>query len=205
MFDTNLKSVFEEREKIKSGVLASIAFADLWHLFEPGVEIKSTQGMLQVYCVLSIVGGRPFLCTKYEAGTISYRDREADEWVKESADMYRISPKSNSFAAQAFQYYFDGTSIGLVDKRFTIQPYEGRRLITSLPCYPNKFAKGVEVLEHYRHELIERGRRFVSIATDIEKIHYRCSGLTLDGEVREEVNLASYCTQMVDACIRWLT
>ena len=183
LFDNDLKPVFDDRDDAESGQLGSITYANLWHIFGSGEEIQSAQGEPQIYRVLTTVGGRPFLCTRRQAGM------NEDEEERLASFMYRTSPTGSPFVIQAFYYDFDGTAIGPVNKTFTIQPFEGRRLITSLPCYPIRFAKGAADVSQYRQELVERGRRFVQLATDGQKIHYRYSGLALDqvSQTREQV------------------
>ncbi|KAJ9604442.1 hypothetical protein H2200_011278 [Cladophialophora chaetospira] len=169
LFDNDLKPVFDHHRDAISGKLRSIAFAELWHLFGSGEDIQSANGHPQVCRVLTSAGGRPFLSTKRDAGMA--RDEEESSI---------ITSNGSPFIIQAFCYDFDGSAIGAVERTFTIQRYEGKRLITSLPCYPVRFAKTARDLAQYRQELMDRGRRFAQLATDNQKIHYRYSGLTLD-------------------------
>lgn len=52
--DDDLKPIIELRKKISSGDLRSIAFADLWHLFEHGQEVRAPGSDLQLYRVLKV-------------------------------------------------------------------------------------------------------------------------------------------------------
>ena len=66
LLDTDLRPTFDLRKQIKDGVVRSIAFQDLWHLFPIGGEIVSnnSNGLDQVYRILDVSGGKPFLCEK---------------------------------------------------------------------------------------------------------------------------------------------
>ena len=52
--EVDLKPLFELRRRINAGSLRCIAFADLWHLFLYGQEVKTTDEKLQLYQVLKV-------------------------------------------------------------------------------------------------------------------------------------------------------
>lgn len=174
LLDKDLKSTFDLRKQIKDGVARSISFQDLWHLFPLGGEIVSndSNGQNQTYRVLNVSGGRPFLCSRYQA--------DMDAWESTSKDL----PK---FEILSFFYDFDGKELGACQESHTIKSYDGLKAITSLPCFPIIYSKNSRGLKP-RDFFVERGRRFIELARRMDVVHKRYDGLTLamDG-LREEV------------------
>ena len=174
LLDKDLKPTFELRKQIKDGVARSISFQDLWHLFPLGGEIVSndSNGQNQTYRILNVSGGRPFLCSRYQA--------DMDPWESTSKDLPR-------FEILSFFYDFDGKELGACQESHTIKSYDGLKAITSLPCFPIIYSKNSWGLKP-RDFFVERGRRFIELTRRMDVVHKRYDGLTLamDG-LREEV------------------
>ena len=179
LLDIDLRPTFDLRRQIKDGSLRSIAFQDLWHLFPLGSEIVSNDvsGQSQAFRILNVSGGRPFLCTRFDA------------------DMDLIDPVANGkdvpkFEILSYYYGFDGKELGTCQKLHTIKSYDGNKAITSLPCFPiiySKHTRGIKARDFF----IERGKRFVELTRKTEVVHKRYNGLTLAmDELREEVRQA---------------
>ena len=176
LLDKDLKPTIDLRKQIKDGVTRSIAFQDLWHLFPLGDEIVSddANGQVQVYRILNVSGGKPFLCDRWQA--------EMDEWDSKSNG--RDVPK---FEILSYFYDFDGKELGACQQVHTIKSYDGKKAITSLPCYPIIYSKNLRKLKP-RDFFIERGRRFIDLTRKSDVVHKRYDGLTLVmDEIREEV------------------
>lgn len=176
LLDKDLKPTFDLRKQIKDGVARSIAFQDLWHLFPLGHEIVSNDfsGQNQVYRILNVCGGRPFLCSRYAAEMEPY----------ESASNARDKPK---FEVLSYFYDSDGKELGARQKLHTIKSYEGNKAITSLPCFPVIYSKNSRALKP-RDFFIQRGRRYIELTRITDVMHKRYDGLTMSNdELREEV------------------
>ena len=176
LLDKDLKMTFDLRRQIRDGSARSIAFQDLWHLFQLGSEIvaNDVSGQSQTFRVLNISGGRPFLCARYEA------------------DMEPMDPMSNGrevpkFDILTYSYEFDGKELGACQQVHTIKSYDGNKAITSLPCFPVIFSKHSRRLKP-REFFIQRGKRFLELTRNTEIVHKRYNGLTLAMDaLREEV------------------
>lgn len=176
LLDKDLKPTFDLRRQIMDGSARSIAFQDLWHLFPLGSEIVSNgiSGQSQTFRVLNVSGGRPFLCSRFEA------------------DMEPADPMSNGrevpkFDILTYSYEFDGKELGACQQLHTIKSYDGLKAITSLPCFPIIYSKQSRRLKP-REFFIERGKRFLELTRNKDVVHKRYNGLTLAmDELREEV------------------
>ncbi len=176
VLDKDLKPTFDLRKQIKDGVARSIAFQDLWHLFPIGGEIVSndSNGRNQVYRILDVSGGRPFLCERYQAGM--------DPW--DSTSNARDLPK---FEILSYYYNYDGKELGACQELHTIKAYDGNKVITSLPCFPIIYSKNSQGIKP-RDFFIERGKRYIELTRKTDIVHKRYDGLTLAmDELREEV------------------
>lgn len=177
LLDKDLKTTFDLRKQIKDGVARSIAFQDLWHLFPLGDEVVSndSNGQNQIYRILNVSGGRPFLCDRYQA------DMEAWESTSNGRDL----PK---FEILSYMYDYDGKELGACQELHIIKSYDGKKAITSLPCFPIIYSKTSRGLKP-RDFFIERGRRFIELTRKTDVVHKRYDGLTLAmDELREEVD-----------------
>ena len=179
LLDKDLKPTFDLRKQIKEGTVRSIAFQDLWHLFSIGDEIVSndSNGRYQIYRVLNVSGGRPFLCNRFDVGM--------DAWDPTSSG--RDLPK---FEILSYFYDYDGKELGACQQLHTIKSYDGYKAITSLPCFPIIYSRNSKGLKA-RDFFVERGRRFIALTREKDVVHKRYNGRTLamDG-LREEVSLA---------------
>ena len=78
MYDRDLKATLDVHRQVDEGSLRSIAFADLWHPYRHGHEIRSGSDVshTQIYRILNVTGGRPFLCSR-DAAAMEPLDPEA--------------------------------------------------------------------------------------------------------------------------------
>ena len=176
LLDKDLKPTFDLRRQIMDGSARSIAFQDLWHLFPLGSEIVSNgvSGQSQTFRVLNVSGGRPFLCSRFEA----------DMDLADPMSTGREAPK---FDILTYSYEFDGKELGACQQLHTIKSYDGLKAITSLPCFPIIYSKHSRRLKP-REFFIERGKRFLELTRNTDIVHKRYNGLTLAmDQLREEV------------------
>ena len=138
-------------------------FSDLWYLFKPGNEVIGQSGR-QAYRILTVTSPQ-------HKGVLPwgpYYNRFEDSKAKEKP--MRI---------HCVYVDFDGKRLGPVSEEFEIEAFDGEKSIALLPLQPFRFSKTPEL----REKLIERGRKFVTMAS---VKHMHCSGLTLDS--RDEVD-----------------
>ena len=175
LLDKDLKPTFDLRKQIREGVVRSLAFQDLWHLFPIGDEIVSnSNGQYQIYRVLDVSGGRPFLCSRFRANM--------EEW--EPTSNARDLPK---FEILSYFYGYDGKELGVCQHLHTIKSYDGYKTIASLPCLPIIYSRNSKGRDFF----VGRGRRFIELTRDTDVVHKRYNGRTLAmDELREEVSLA---------------
>lgn len=151
---------------LKDDSCQKIRFEDLWHIFQPGVEVYApgyenvkrldTKPYQELYRVSFACNGRPYLSPL--AGTDSAMPPR-----------YRI----NSFTIHCYYLDFNGESFGTVTSDFQIAPFEGERSIRSLEIYPLRFAANPSKI---RDRLRQRGEKFVEYTT---WQHRYCRGRTL--------------------------
>lgn len=180
LLDNDLRPTFDLRQQIRDGVARNIAFQDLWHLFPLGGEIVSngSNGQNQVYRILDVSGGRPFLCERNLASM--------EPW--DSASKGRDLPR---FDILSYMYNSDGKDLGACQQLHTIKSYDGNKAITitSLPCFPIIYSKNSPGVKP-RDFFIERDRRYIELTRKMDVVHKRYNGLTLAmDELREEVRL----------------
>ena len=180
LLDGDLRPVFELRKQLEEGTARSIFFQDLWHLYTLGAEVvsNSADGQRQIFRVVETRGGRPFLCGRYAADMEPFEAEGPHD---------KDLPK---FEILAHTYESDGKVLGMCQLMFTIKRYEGKKAITSLPCYPISYASDLSGLSP-RDFFIARGKRYVELTRSDHTVHKRYDGLTLfmhdDEELREEV------------------
>ena len=165
-FDNDLRSTFELRSNLKTGKARNIEYADLWHLYEPGQEIRSADNQLQIYHVTKFTGGRDTLCKKESCA------REVPGSCITRGDV---------FSVECYRYDFDGIYYGPVFETFTIRNYEGPREITSLPVYPWLFDPNYS---EEKKKLLKRGRKFIDHSIH-ETSHKAYTALSLDDSAEE--------------------
>jgi len=159
----DLKPIFDMRVAIEAGSLQEIAFEDLWHLYEPGTTVISTD-QRQAYCVLNVTGGRPI---RFSSSTYNLEKKIATG-----------VPRISDFTLDCMFIDCDGKEYGAVPKVIKISPYQDLRPITLLEVYPLKFSPRLE------SKLIQRGKKFVKLAG---VAHKKYKGLSIKEEtVRQE-------------------
>lgn len=176
VFDTDLKHLFEIRRQIQDKTLTSIAYADLWLLFEYGQDVKTPESKLQIYRVLKWTGGREML-----AKHGMYAELQARA-VIDAQSVQRADIRNNAFVVECVNFEFDGEQYGPMQKTFFIRKYDGEKPIISLPIHPLAFSPGRDVI---RRRLIERGNLYLRLSRATDAAHRHYSGLTLD-EPHEE-------------------
>jgi hypothetical protein len=172
-----LKHLFETRRQIQEQTLPSIAYNDLWLLFEYGQDVKSSDSKLQVYRVLRWTGGREIL-----AKHGLYAELQARAIV-DAQSVQRADIRNNAFAVECVSFEFDGEQYGPMQKTFLIRKYDGEKPITSLPIHPLAFSPDRDLI---RERLIERGNFYLQLSRVNEAAHRHYSGLTLDEPHEEE-------------------
>ncbi|KAK3304792.1 uncharacterized protein B0T15DRAFT_399826 [Chaetomium strumarium] len=151
-----------------------IAFSELWHIFQPGVEVITAQKPTSAYRVFHATGGRPYLSPPEDKN-----EEEEDGFTKP----YRIPDKSSDFVVYCYQIDFDGTKFGPVSLSFSIQKFDGLRDITTLPIYPLKFAKDSVAV---RETLLKNGTTFLEVCGG-EHVRYRGPNLHEAEEIDSEI------------------
>ena len=176
--DNDLKSTFDLRRQISARKACPIAFADLWHLYEHGQEVRTQGNKLQIFRVAKFTGGRDLLC-------------ESVSGAARTSSLYRVpsscigrEENDGAFFIECYRYDFDGTNYGPVHEMFEIRRYEGFRDITSLPVYPWWFDS--DYLKK-KEQLVRRGEKFTTLARTNQTAHRTYCGVTLD-EHKEEVS-----------------
>ena len=161
LFDNDMKSTFALRKQINAKENCPIAFADLWHLYEHGQEVRDLYDNVQVFKVASFTGGRKVLGNSVPRG-----------WCG-------TTTSNRSFFVECYRYDFNGTHYGPVLCTFEICRYEGVRDITSLQVYPLSFDPEHEKV---RTRLVQRGEKWMALARINETAHKTYRGLSLDAE-----------------------
>ena len=169
--DRDLTPTFELRRKIEAREACQIAFADLWHLFNYGQEVRTLADELQVYRVVKFTGGR-YLWSDTMPADQSAVPPSCRDWEN----------SNGSFLVECYSYNFDGTSYGPVNRIIEIRRYEGLKAITSLQLYPLEFDK-----EHRKEkeQLVQRGKKFMALARVNKTAHMMFHGRSLDDHAEE--------------------
>ncbi|KAG8526824.1 uncharacterized protein KY384_008253 [Bacidia gigantensis] len=183
VFDTDLKHLLETRRQIQERRCTTIAYADLWLLFEYGQDIITPGSKVQVYRVLRWTGGREILA---KHGLYSELQARA---IVDAQSVQRADVRNSAFVVECINFEFDGEQYGPMQKTFSIRKYDGKKPITSLSVYPLAFAQDSELI---RKRLTERGNLYLQLSRFNEGSHKHYSGLTLDepheqGNTREAV------------------
>lgn len=173
--DNDLRSTFELRKQLKAKEARPIAFADLWHLYEHGQEVRTPEKKLQIFKVARFAGGRDLLSESMP----SFRD-----YRSVPVSCIKREESNGAFFVECYRYDFNGTQYGPVNNMFEIRRYEGLRDIKSLQVYPLRFDHDHQ---KERAHLVHRGEKFMALARVNETAHKTYCGLSLD-EHAEEVN-----------------
>lgn len=155
--------LLEKQQFLASEDCKSAAFTDLWLLFQPGDEVVESTKYRQAYRVVYVGGS----AHKSEPPQVSLASK----------------PAQTSLTVTCAYLDFDGTRLGHVTKKFKIEPFEGERVITSLPVYPLRFAPRSEGGQPLRQKLVQRGVMFPDAAKIAHMYH---SGLAV--ETGEEIH-----------------
>lgn len=161
--DTDIK---RNKDFVQSPRCQSVGFGDLWFLFNPG-ELVIARESSQAYKVVKVTVTRHQVKPP-KLGDLSF-------WRDDSNARFEDNP----IKLHCVRIDFDGTWIGPVKKMFSISRFEGERHVLSLPIYPIRFSRRLDI----HAALIARGKQFIKVAA-IKYMHY--SGLTLDG--RDDVD-----------------
>lgn len=178
-----LRYYLELQSQVEKGSLTTIAFEDLWYLFQPGeVLYQRSQDHDQLLKTYSVTGGLQrrrnrtreendiILMRQLETERVNRRrfrynyadsDEDADS-DDENAGKHSIVEASGTwspFTLDCYQMGFDGVNIGPVDSYRRIKHYNGECKITDLPVYPLRFHKQKEVITA---KLEARGRAFIN-------------------------------------------
>ncbi|KAL9625358.1 MAG: hypothetical protein Q9160_000421, partial [Pyrenula sp. 1 TL-2023] len=155
VLDTDLRPMFDLRRQIQHNTLSTIAYSDLWHLFERGQDVVVAGSKLQLCRVLRCTGGREPLA------------------------------KHSQLVELQASLIADGQSVQKADIKqstFTIACYDGEKAIVDLPIYPLAFGRGRDKIQE---TLIERGDLYLQLSRDGEASHKHYSGLTMDEPYEE--------------------
>jgi len=158
--------LLEKQQFLASEDCKSAAFTDLWHLFQPDDEVVESTKCRQAYQVI-YVGGSAHKAEPPRASLAA-------------------KPAHTSLTVTCAYLDFDGTRLGHITKKFEIEPFDGERLITSLPVYPLRFAPGSERGQSLRQTLIQRGLMFLDAAKIAHMYHSGPAvetGEEIDGQV----------------------
>ncbi|KAB2572774.1 hypothetical protein DBV05_g8541 [Lasiodiplodia theobromae] len=172
--------IVAKRKYLSTRQCHKVFFSDLWLLFRPGMEVIGMDGK-QAYRVIDVT---------------SPKHRVDPAWLKwyNPTGMQR---KRAPFSITCVYIDFDGKNLGPVQRVFDFRSFDGERDVTSLEVYPLHFhpvrqanfseeewqaAKAIPEAERYRHKLIQRGIKFLNVAS-VKHMYY--AGPTL--ETREEV------------------
>ena len=178
--DTYLKSTLELRREIKLGRARSIAFEDLWHLYDYGQEIRAPSERLQVYRVTAFTGGRDSLSSQEDSFSGESRHRHDRHIDRDSSN--------GEFSLECYSYSSNGKSYGPIRKSFVIRRLKGIRDIDSLAAYPwsldKRYCADKSSLRH-------RGEKFIDLSCLERVAHRSYSGLSLDEHAEELRNITS--------------
>lgn len=158
-FDEDLKPTFDLRSAIRDGTATDIEYADLWHLFELGDTVISSNDKSQAFRVVNFTRGREPLIRHWGA-------RAEEQKVTSVA----------GFAVDCCSLCFDGTDYVPKLEKFSIRKYRGRRPIASLEVFPLKFEQNWEA----RHRAFElQGQQYLQL-TRSPFSHRMFRGKTVD-------------------------
>ncbi|RYP03158.1 hypothetical protein DL764_005340 [Monosporascus ibericus] len=179
--ETELKYYLKLRTQVENGSLKTIAFEELWYLFEPGdVLYDQCQGCEQALKIYSVTGGQPRRRNRTEVENDEVlRERELKRSVNprryydnsDEADSEEENTKKDAlveasglgtwspFTIDCYKMGFDGLRVGPVDSCRQIKHYSGEFKITDLPVYPLRFH---ERKDKIAANLEARGRYFLN-------------------------------------------
>lgn len=200
-FDDFVKPIHDRHRKRTS---SRVAFADLWHLFQPGDEIimkpkeivdEEHPWYASLLRVLRVQGGRPHIYPRdvapYISGVQAVIQPAAPPPPAGTPVREPPPPRPKSingiipFTVDAYYLDFNGHRILPIRKRFFIEPFAGERDVQELEVYPYEFASDSE--NHLQREtLIAQGKRFLEYVYSKAASHVECKGAELD--TRDELS-----------------
>ena len=177
VFDNDLGPLFEIRCRLQDRTLPSIAYNNLWLLFEYGQDVIVAGSKLQVCRVLRWTGGREILAKQ---GLLTELQTRA---LVDAQSLQRVDARNTVFTVDCISFEFDGQQYGPSLRTIQIRKYDGEKAITSLPVYPLAFAPDSHSI---RSRLIKRGNQYLQLSQPNESTHRHYTGLTLDEPQEEE-------------------
>ncbi|KAM3066248.1 hypothetical protein ACMFMG_003240 [Clarireedia jacksonii] len=159
--DTDLKPVFDLRRSISDGTIQEIAFADLWHLFNPGDLIVESL-FQQAYRIFHTSNGRHRLPNR--------------------ALRYDGEPNYCDFTIDCFHVDYDSRMLGPIHRTLSIVEYIGKRSIFEILVETNDrwvenmtitLVKMLPVEERKRQieNLIARGKKLRTLEQGMHKYY----------------------------------
>lgn len=153
----------------------TIAFDDLWHLFEPGDLVYTDDDTKQACRVLYVSGGRPLYSPTTEPVASRPDTGEGATYVLSSVN------QAGPFIVTCIYINYDGNYFGPVKRTFEIPFFNGEKVISLLPVYPIQYASKVKEatgLISRRDYQIKRGEKFRRL-TEESFAHREYRGKTL--------------------------
>lgn len=149
--ETDLRAL----KNLEEGSVKRIAFSELWHIFQPGVEVINRAGEKPVGArrVLHTTGGRPYLSPPEDNDMMTGKKAPA-KWY------YEPPEKSSDFIVNCFQIDFNGYAFGPIAESFNIEKFDGLKDITELRIYPLRFAENETTV---REMLLDNGKKFLDV------------------------------------------
>ncbi|QPC69301.1 hypothetical protein HYE68_000053 [Fusarium pseudograminearum] len=167
-YDNTIKAKLKH---VDSPDCTSISFNDLWHLYKPGTRVID-QKEKQAYIVLRIQTPRHMvedLWLRWNKKRASKEDSSDDE---EEEDEFPV-------LLHCVYIDFDGKQFGPVSKTFKIPQYGGLKDIISLPVYPFRYAKTIDL-----HDKLKKHGKMLLDISRFKPMYYM--GYTLD--TRDEID-----------------
>ncbi|KAH7080232.1 hypothetical protein BKA63DRAFT_550873 [Paraphoma chrysanthemicola] len=168
VLDTVLEPMFDMRRKIKDRTLTRIAFQDLWHLFELGQDLKTSDAEPQIYRAVRWTGGRADRAPRIHDGSTLQRDQ-----------------RGTTFYVDCAYTDFDGRLYSPVQVTFEIKRYDGERPIIQLPIFPLAFDPDFTAI---RDKIITRGNTWLQLSRANQSTHKHYKGLTMDGNEATDID-----------------
>ncbi|KAL9080406.1 MAG: hypothetical protein Q9157_000791 [Trypethelium eluteriae] len=98
--------------------------------------------------------------------------------IELTREQFSKKHQTRCYAIEVWNLVFNGRAISRQTKTILIPVFDGEREITSLPLYPERFhPKRSEDQQSLRQELVERGKKYVSLARGPSYMAYSGQGL----------------------------
>ncbi|KAI1740315.1 hypothetical protein F4680DRAFT_116087 [Xylaria scruposa] len=168
LFDGCLSRPVQLQRGVSSNI-TNVTFSELWYIFKPGYEVRTTgESQVQLYRIVKVTGGR----------SVFRKRNDSPSHENLASTKLRVEGFSEgSFVIECFYIHYDGARFGPVNKTFQIRRFDGERNITMLPVAPLRcYADEGEI----RKRLETRGKRFTELSKPATRAHRKYKGLTLD-------------------------